>query len=548
MNKYFTDEPKRIVEENYGSIYDSIETEIIKNRKLYSIPKIEENNCIKIINDIPLKKSRGSDGFTMRFIKIFKFSLISHLLLLMNQSIEKSIFPIAWKVAKVFALHKSGNKSEPNNYRPISLLPIFGKIYEKHLETTFRYFLIQNKILSENQLGFRAKNSTIDAIISIINTISKALNSNQKSILITFDLKKAFDCIDHKILLRKLSQFCDNKSIKLFESYLLNRYSFVVHNNKASKPKIPMLSVPQGGCLAPLFFIIYMNDILKLNLNGNLFLFADDMSLIINAKTYSELQLKISSDLKNIGKWLEVNRLVLNYKKSNFMIMGNPRMSSVMDINPEINGNLLMKVESTKILGLEFDHMLKFDSHIDFLSRALNSKFGLFCRLKNFLPLNTLNFLYKSLIKPKVEYGIIAYGFTYAIHIESIRKIQKKFSRLLTNSKFDSHSAPLFEYLDWMSFDETLKYQTLVYIFKSIKGFGSEYTRRIFEFNTNRTSSRRGRDRLHINVPNSMKNFLKNSIFHKGIEFWNSLPLDIREEGDVNSFKNRLKNFDIKSL
>ena len=227
INDFFIEEPKRIVEEVYENQTNLIlEENFISNEK-YQIPLINDSIISKTINNFPIKKSKGSDGLSMKFIKLFKFSIILNLLSIINNSIKSSTFPTAWKIAKVFPLHKNGSKTEANNFRPISLLPIFSKVIEKHVEYSLRNFLLNNKLLSKFQFGFKSNHSTIDALIAIINNISKSLNTNQKSILITFDLKKAFDCIDQKIMIKKLSGFCDRKTTDWFESYLYNRYSFV---------------------------------------------------------------------------------------------------------------------------------------------------------------------------------------------------------------------------------------------------------------------------------------------------------------------------------
>ena len=160
-----------------------------------------------------------------------------------------------------------------------------------------------------------------------------------------------------------------------------------------------------------------MNDITKLRLNGKLYIFADDISLIINAKSYNESQLKIDSDLNIISQWLKNNRLVLNYLKSNYILMGNLRVGC---IKPSINNKLLNRVFSTKKLGIEIDNNLKFDSHINKLFNQLNSRLCLMSKLKKFLPEYTLNFLYKSLVKPKLDYGCILWGFTHNTHIDFV--------------------------------------------------------------------------------------------------------------------------------
>jgi len=379
--------------------------------------------------------------------------------------------------------------------------------------------------------------------LAIINNITNNLNTNKKSVLITFDLKKAFDCVNHKILIKKLECFCDENTVLWFKSYFTHRYSIVKYNKIVSEPKTVNLSVPQGGCLAPLLFIIFMNDIFELKLNGKLYLFADDMSLIINAKNYRELQLKIESDLNVINNWLKTNRLVLNHKKSNYMVMGSPLENTIRDLRPVINGKPLIRVKATKILGINLDNNLKFDSHIDILTKELNSRLYLISNLRKYLPENTVNFVYKSIIRPKLEYGCQLWGFTYNKHIEKLLKVQKRFARIITKSSFVANSSPLYERLNWKSLLNAIKFESMIYIFKSINGLNSEHSRDLFEINVNRTSRRTGRDGLYINEPKSTKNFLFNTIFCKGVKLWNSLPFDMRSETTIRAFKTRFKDY-----
>jgi hypothetical protein len=153
----------------------------------------------------------------------------------MNLSIQKSIFSTNWKIAKVFPLFKSGSTSDPNNYRPISLLPVFGKIIEKHVQKSFSEFFTRNQLLSDLQFGFKKCDSTLDAVLSIIRNYANASNKDNKCVLITLDLKKAFDVVNKDLLVRKLRPFgCNSNTITYFKSYLDNKYQFVVHNNGIS--------------------------------------------------------------------------------------------------------------------------------------------------------------------------------------------------------------------------------------------------------------------------------------------------------------------------
>ena len=186
-----------------------------------------------------------------------------------------------------------------------------------------------------------------------------------------------------------------------------------------------------------------MDDITKLRLKGKLVLFADDMSYMLSAKNYQQINQDIRHDMTEISKWLRHNRLVLNYKKTNFMIMGTPKEASTREIKPFINGKEIPKVNYTKILGVYFDQSLKFDKPLEELSKDLNKKVGVFYRLSLTLPESTLQFIFNSVVKPKIEYGCVLWGYTYATHIHPIKILQKKFARIITHSRYYEHAEPL---------------------------------------------------------------------------------------------------------
>ena len=538
FNNHFITEPQRIIDEEYEANYQEINL-IEESEEKYPVPHINEEQLIAIINNCQTNKASGTDSIPMKFVKIFKFSLVIHLVNIINKSIDTSKFPAIWKIAKVIPVFKSGKHDDINNYRPISLLSILSKFFEKHIESTLREFLTTNRLLSNQQFGFKAKHSTIDALISIKHFLLNAMNNNQKAVLFTFDLKKAFDCVNHNILIQKLKKYCDQTTVKLLENYLMNRSSFVKYNNKISTFQKIITSVPQGGCLAPLLFIIYMDDITKLKLKGKLVLFADDMSYMLSAKNYQQINQDIRHDMTEISKWLRQNRLVLNYKKTNFMIMGTPKEASTQEIKPSINGKEIPKVNYTKILGVYFDHSLKFDKHLEELSKDLNKKVGVFHRLSLTLPESTLQFIFNSVVKPKIEYGCVLWGYTYATHIHPIKILQKKFARIITHSRYYEHAEPLLERLNIASIEKTVKYHSLNYIYKVINNMASEESRVIFPVNQQRTSRRSGigRDDKFINTTIAKKRMTQNSLFHEGIKHWNNLPIEVRSKNTLKGFQ-----------
>ncbi len=536
LNEFFISEPKRIVR-NLEIVSEELpEDNFTTNseNQTFSIPLITEENINKIIDESETHKSSGSDSIPMKFIKTFKFSLIPFLLFLMNLSIITSCVPTAWRISRVTAIHKNGSKEDPNNFRPISNIPIFARILEKHVQKSLYNFVTKNKLLSDKQFAFRKNFSTIDAIVYIINIVTTALNINLKVGLISLDLKKAFDTVDHKILLKKLKKIgCDEMSTKWFESYLRTRYQFVRKKGSVSKIEVVETnSIPQGSALGPLLFSIFINDITKLKLNGLIVLYADDMTLLVSAKNYDELQSRMNSDLKSICSWLKNNKLALNEDKSYFMIMGQPRNS--IDISVKTGLKAIKRVSNIKILGVLIDHKLHFEEHINELSTNISKKLNFFTRLRHYVPQSTAKVAFEALIFPLIDYCSIAYGFTYKTHVNRIEVLIRRAARIITFSGFTASHVPLFQQLNWKSFQERLRISSLKYIFKSLHGMAADTSSGLFIY-MNHTRSRRF-DNSMLELPNIKSNFLQNTIFYKGVKLWNDLPLNIRQLTKFNQF------------
>ena len=270
---------------------------------------------------IPQNKPHGLYSFPTLILRSAKHIISQPLFVLLKKSLEHGIYPTKLKVAEVIPIYKSDDPSDPSNYRPISLLSVFNRIFEKMMYYRLKSFLEKKNIFNDSQYGFREKRSTEHAILDIINQIENNMD-NKMSCGIFIDLKKAFDTVDHLILLQKLDHYGVRGVINnWFASYLLGRQQTTqIGVKNISKKEVILSGVPQGSVLGPLLFLVYINDISNSSDQLKFYLFADDTNLLYADKNLRALENKVNAELSKIYDWLIANKLSLNIKKSNFVI------------------------------------------------------------------------------------------------------------------------------------------------------------------------------------------------------------------------------------
>ena len=266
---------------------------------------LNEDEILKIIRALNVNKAHGHDGISIRMIKICDKSILKPLLILFQNSTKLSCYPDIWKKSNIIPAHKKNDKRLVNNYRPISLLPIFGKIFEKIIFNRIYVFLLKEELLNPIQSGFRPSDSCINQLIAITHEIFEAFDCNPtlevRSVFL--DISKTFDKVWHKGLLYKLKCMGILQEIhKLLENYLSSRFQRVVLNGETSSWRPILAGVPEGSILGPLLFLIYIND-LPNQLKSNAKLFADDTSLFTIVKDENESANVLNNDLLLISKW-----------------------------------------------------------------------------------------------------------------------------------------------------------------------------------------------------------------------------------------------------
>ena len=278
---------------------------------------------------------------------------------LINLSFSTRLFPKILNQPKIIPIFKKGDQQDCNSYRPISLLSNISKIIEKLVHRQLYGFLEFINYLYTNQFGFRNLYSTNHALITITEKIRKAIDNGEITCSVFLDLQKAFDTVDHEILLSKLEHYgIRGVPLKWFKTFLTQRHQYVSIKNSISKTLTNKHGVPQGSILGPLLFLIYINDLHQVTKHTEIHHFADDTNLLYSSKSLKDINQKINLDLKNIVHWLRANKISLNTKKTEIVLFRSHKTIIKKNMNFRISGQKINFMKETKYLGMIMDEQI----------------------------------------------------------------------------------------------------------------------------------------------------------------------------------------------
>ena len=386
---------------------------------------------------------------------------------MINQSLATGIFPDRLKIAKVVPLFKKGDTRMVDKYRPISLLPSISKWFEKVVFNQMYEYFTANKLFFPSQYGFRKKHSTDLAAAELIDRAMSQIDQGNYSLSVFMDLSKAFDTLDHGIMLNKLQYYgIRDASLLWFNSYLNCRKQYVDIGGHISTQRLITTGVPQGSILGPLLFIIYMNDIPNCSPSFNFILYADDTSLFASLDIYREsYSVSINDELNHVYQWLCCNKLSLNLEKTKCMFFHHHRKNIAGKI-PDImiNDKRIERVNTFNFLGIVINEHLSWKPHCDYIANKLTKVNGIMNRLKNFLPYHIMKTIYFSMFQSHLNYGLLLWGYD----CNRIFKLQKRALRTITKSKYNSHTEPLFKFCYILKLNDLLSLNTLKFYYKFI--------------------------------------------------------------------------------
>ena len=493
-------------------------------------------------------ESAGIDEISMNLIKSVIDCIAEPLSVIINLCLTSGIYPDQLKIAKVCPIFKEGSKNELANYRPISIIPSFSKLFEKIISNRLLSYINKFEIFNPAQYGFRKKHSTYMAMLNLYDKVSEAVDKNEFSIGVFIDLSKAFDTINHDILIRKLEMY-GIRGIPnlLIKSYLNNRKQYVNYNNCTSTLKPIQCGVPQGSILGPLLFLLYINDMTYCCKYLHFLLFADDTNIFYSNPDLWQLMHIVNGELDILSDWFKANKLSLNIKKTNYMMFGYKKIMDSCPINNtefciKIDDVNISEVEYTKFLGIFIDKKLTWQRHVSYISSKIARSLYVLNRLKFKLPINALTSLYFCLIYPHLIYCNILWGCAANSILNELFFLQKRAVRIICKCGYLTHSDPLFKNLGLLKVSDLYKHCCALFAYKFKNNYLPSVCDSLLSINirSNNDMSYNLRAVNEFTIPFARTSIRERCITIRGAKIWSSLDEDIKNSLSISIFKEKL--------
>ena len=540
LNEYFVNIGRNLAAQVPASSTDF--SQYMKNKCSNSIYlfSTDAKEVVNIVLSLKNKNSFGIDRIPVKIMIASIYPVAEPIANIINSSLQTGIFPDKLKIAKICPVFKCGERNCLANYRPISVLPSFSKIFEKVIFNRIVHYINSKRILTDSQYGFRQKHSTFMAIIDMCDKVTEALEKNEYSVGIFIDLSKAFDTLNHDILLRKLEHYgIRGIALQWFYSYLSNRKQYVAVNEISSSMRYITCGVPQGSILGPLLFILYINDIVHVSQILRFILFADDTNLFYSDKSLDNLQNVLNTELSKLVEWFRANKLSLNAQKTNYIFFGYKKIPRNQNLKLSLDGNSISQVESTKFLGVYLDEKLTWKNHIDHISLKISRGLSIMSRVRNILPLHVILMLYHTMIYPYLTYCNIVWGSAKCSVISKVQVLQKRAIRLCTGSEFRASTSPLFKRLHLLKVTDINNLQTAIFMFKIKFGLLPASCMHYVIIN-DINNVHYTRKKSFFKLMKFRTNLRELSISIRGPKLWNMLPEVIQNACSVCVFKKTL--------
>ena len=525
-----------------ASVFNFSDTSHICPKPVYEtffFDSVSMSTVTKIISGLDNGKATGLDGICVRSLKAGSPILSYYLTFIYNLSLSTGVVPSCWKRKRVTPLFKKGDADDVNNYRPISILPITMKVFEKIVHLQVSEFLERNKIISQYQSGFRNGHSTDTAVSFVSDFILEEVAKKNYVGAVLIDLKKAFDTVDHTILLKKL--FCygiRDVPFEWFESYLCGRKQCsVLGDSKSSFLDEGKYGVPQGSVLGPFLFLLYINNIFDC-IQSKTFchLYADDTVIIQSAKDPESLKQGLEMQLEYLSAWFFCNKLSVNTGKTELIFFGRKqKVAECKGLPPLSFQNAKISPKSdVKYLGVVFDEGMTWEKHANAVRQKAYLGLNKIKRVSSTLNNETRRLLVNALVLPHLNYCVNTWSNTSSYVRKRFESLSRQINKVSQTNK---------------SFEKLTNYSTALMTFKSINKIAPSYLTKRFVLCGNRNekgelvgvNTRAARENK-LRVQKTRNKYDSKTFLHNGTEVWNNLPNDLRQTQSIVTFKSKAKS------
>ena len=367
------------------------------------------------------------------------------------------------KISRITPVYKSGPVTELGNYRPIAIISPFSKILEKLIYDQLIFFLEKHGLLYDYQFGFRKGHSTEHAILETLENLKTAIDDNKVTCGIFLDFSKAFDTINHSILLSKMEKYgIRGLPHAWFSSYITNRKQYVKIGKAESGLKTMKCGVPQGSTLGPLLFLLYINDLPNSSKKLIFKIFADDTNIFYSSNNPEELERVVNEKLSNVLKYCAANKLSINFKKTNYMLITTPRKKT----NIRITTCNIERKKQIKYFGVFIDEHLQWDAQLKHVSDKITKNTGILYKLRHYVSINTLKQLYYALIYPYLHYGLMSWGTSCQTRLNKIKIKQNKCLRCIFFASKIESATPYYTILKILKLENIFNFKISSFVHK----------------------------------------------------------------------------------